>query len=160
MKISPPLAITGIIAASFAWMAWEYEAPKLSRSLVAELKNIASAAIDVSFMDDRLVYMGGVPKVCEPPFGRLPNGLCAVSLEKFRAYSPRHSHTFFGGVPKGGDKTRIAFDTIRNPNVPIMRTIYYSTTPVYWLCEDGSREPVVRDQPNHCPQALAGKTTP
>lgn len=22
---------------------------------------------------------------------------------------------------------------------------------VYWFCEDGSREPVVRDQPNHCP---------
>lgn len=158
MRISPPLAVTGIIAASFAWMAWEYETPK-HHWPIAELKDIASAAIDVDFMDDGLVYMGGVPKVCEPPFGRLPNGLCAVSLEKFRTYGPRHSHTFFGGMPKGGDKTRITFNAIRNPNVPIMRTLY-TENPVYWLCEDGSREPVVRDQPNHCPQTLAGKTTP
>ncbi len=67
MRLSPPLAVTGIIAASFAWMAWQN-------------RNMKTA----------MVYYGDV----------------------------------------------------------------------YWLCEDGSREPVVRDQPNHCPQTLVGRTTP
>ncbi len=74
MRISPPLAITGIIAASFAWMAGQYNGSRIKR--------------------------------------------------------------------------------------PMKTVVYYSESPVYWLCEDGSREPVVRDQPNHCPQTLAGKTTP
>lgn len=67
MRLSPPLAVTGIIAASFAWMAWQ------------------------------------------------------------------------------------------NRNMKTVM-VYYSD--VHWLCEDGSREPVIRDQPNHCPQTLVGRTTP
>lgn len=77
MKLSPPLAILSIIAAAFAWMAWEYE--------------------------------------------------------------PRDTM----GTWRIGKATT---------------TVYYSD--VYWLCGDGSREPVIRDQPNHCPQTLAGKTAP
>lgn len=108
MRLSPPLAITGIIAASFAWMAWEYEPTQRN-----ELTYIEFQCVDGQ---DNVATSDGYAhrRPGEGLYFRCPDGWYPVERK--------------------------------------MRTIvYYAESPVYWLCEDGSREPVIRDQPNHCP---------
>lgn len=123
MKLNPPATIIALIAAAFGYMAWQYEAEKPDARLSEMLKSVAEMQLETAWAadDPRLVYMGGVPKECEPPFGRLPNGLCAITLEQFRAFSPKHLHTFFGnGGDNGGSKFRSIMGEAE-PEQPVAR---------------------------------------
>jgi len=70
MRLSPPLAITGIIAASFAWMAWEYEPTQRNELTYTEFQCVARCGL--SFITQNRPSTGFVKTEAASP-------LCATS---------------------------------------------------------------------------------